>query len=89
MQIDPPSEEEIAHVIEVLVENPTGNLVEDLYAAGREVMRRRKQNTIDGGIVIAALRARGLSWSVIERHTYISTRSARRWAESPPEPFQT
>ena len=59
-------------------------MISDLCAAARVALQRRVDNSRDGGIVIAALRANGLTWQQIAARTGIPTRTARRWATPPP-----
>ena len=42
----------------------TGNLKDDLIAAGKETARRREQNRIDGGRVFEALHELTGSWAI-------------------------
>jgi thymidine phosphorylase len=63
--------------------NRTDDLRADLIAAAKEAMRRREQNTRDGGAVIAALIESGLSYRDIERLTGIPHVTAHRWAAPP------
>jgi uncharacterized protein YerC len=56
----------------------------DLIKAAKEAMRRREQNTYDGGAVIAAMLEDGMSYREIERATGIPVATAHRWA-TPPE----
>lgn len=46
-------------------------------------MKRREQNSIDGGAVIAALLDNGFSYRDIERATGIPRATAQRWATPP------
>ena len=62
--------------------NRSGDTQADLIAAAQEAMRRRERNTIDGGIVIAALVELGMSYRDIERATGIPHVTAHRWATS-------
>jgi len=63
----------------------TGILLDDLAEAARRAMRRRVENSRNGGAVIAALH-RGLgSWRQLEADTGIPQATARRWATPPPE----
>ena len=76
-------------------ERQTGDLVTDLIAAAREAWRRRQQNTVDGGHVIAALYRDTGSWrtlSYLTKYTdengkteRIPVSTARRWALPPGE----
>lgn len=76
---------EVRAVLDKLVprEQQTGDIDADLGAAARESMRRRAENSYNGGTIIAALRARGHSWHEVAQLTGIPTRTARRWAEPP------
>jgi hypothetical protein len=67
----------------LLGERRTGDKRADLIAAAKEAMRRRERNTVDGGAVIAALVALGLSYREIERATGIPHVTAHRWATPP------
>jgi hypothetical protein len=62
----------------------TGDLREDLVAAAKEVMERRRTNTRLGGAVLGALREQGLSWRQIDKLTGIPWSTARRWHEAIP-----
>lgn len=55
----------------------------DLIKAAKEAMRRREQNTLDGGAVIAALVNEGMTYREIERTTGIPVATAHRWATPP------
>lgn len=73
----------------------TGELTADLVAAAQEALRRREQNTHDGGAVIAALYREVRSWRRLAEETGIKVTTARRWAVPPehadddrPEPDQ-
>lgn len=66
-------------------EQQTGDLRADLIAAAREAMRRREQNTVDGGHVIAALYRDTRSWRTLAWVTDIPTSTARRWHVPPAE----
>jgi len=61
----------------------TGDDCADLLAAARESMRRREQNSRDGGAVIAALIEFGVSYRDIEREAGIPIATAHRWAAPP------
>jgi len=71
----------------------TGDLVADLVAATQEAWRRRQQNTVDGGHVIAALYRDTKSWrtlSYLTKYTdengevqRIPVSTARRWSIPP------
>jgi hypothetical protein len=78
--------DDVAQVLDELLpaERRSGDLTADLCEAGREAMRRRVANTHNGGVVIGALRERGLSWRAIEEGTGIPQATARRWHEPPP-----
>jgi hypothetical protein len=71
-------------LVELLGDSRTGDLVADLLAAGRELRRRREDNTRFGRPVFAALREAGVEWREIEAATGIPKSSAQRWAEAPP-----
>jgi hypothetical protein len=62
----------------------TGVLVDDLAEGARRAMRRRIDNSRNGGAVIAALHRRLGSWRQIEATTGIPQATARRWASPPP-----
>ncbi|MGH3710524.1 MAG: hypothetical protein ACRDRU_14585 [Pseudonocardiaceae bacterium] len=55
----------------------------DLIAGAREALRRRERNTRDGGAVIAAMVALGMSYRDIEAATGIPHVTAHRWATPP------
>lgn len=74
----------VAAALAELLPDRSPDIVEDLCAAGREVLRRRRANTETGGVVFAALRAAGLSWRSIQARTGVPVRTARRWAEPTP-----
>lgn len=63
----------------------TGDLVADLTAAAKEAWRRREQNTVDGGHVIAALYRDTESWRTLAWATGIPVSTARRWSLPPGE----
>ncbi len=67
----------------LLGDRRTGDQRADLIAATKEAMRRREQNTQDGGAVIAALIESGLSYRDVERLTGIPYVTAHRWATPP------
>lgn len=83
----PPPKAEVIMALGRLLPDQDRNedIVEDLYAAAAESFRRRKQNSHDGGVVIAALRNYGQTWKQIRDRTGIPTRTARRWRTPPPE----
>lgn len=66
-------------------ERQTGDLRADLIAAAREAKRRREQNTVDGGHVIAALYRDTRSWRTLAWATEIPVSTARRWGAPPDE----
>lgn len=71
-------------LVNLLGERRTGDRSADLIAAAKESLRRREQNSMDGGAVIAALRDElGMSYRDIERTTGISYVTAHRWATPP------
>jgi uncharacterized protein YerC len=61
----------------------TGDMRADLIAAAREAMDRRERNSVDGGAVIAAMLAMGMSYRDIEAATGIPKGTAHRWAVLP------
>ena len=69
----------------LLGDHRSGDLVNDLIKAAKEAQRRREQNTVDGGDIIAELRVAGLEWRDIERVTGIPKATAQRWATPPPK----
>ena len=69
-------------------ERQTGDLRADLISAAREAKRRREQNTVDGGHVIAALYRDTRSWRTLAWVTDIPVSTARRWG-LPPEETET
>lgn len=69
---------------ELLGDRRTGNLDADLNEAGREIWNRRHRNTLLGGIVLAAMRAKNLTWREIQDVTRIPIATAHRWALPPP-----
>lgn len=77
---------EMTHALDQLLPNQDRHedVIIDLCLAAREALRRREANSRDGGIVITALHAYGLSWHQIEVRTGIPTRTARRWADPTP-----
>jgi hypothetical protein len=77
---------EMARALNQLLPNEPRHedVIEDLCLAAREALRRRVENSRDGGLVIAALHDYGLSWHQIETRTGIPTRTARRWADPTP-----
>lgn len=70
-------------------EQRTGDLRADLIAAAKEALRRREQNTVDGGHVIAALYRDTQSWRTLAWATGIKVSTARRWSLSPGETGET
>ena len=56
----------------------------NLLAAARESLRRREQNSLDGGAVLDALRRRGWSLRKIEKETGIPFNTIKRWADKTP-----
>ena len=60
-----------------------GDVIADLVKAAKEVWRRRQQNTVDGGFLLAALHRDAGSWRTIEYVTGIPFSTARRWATLP------
>ena len=64
-------------------EQQTGNVTADLIAAAKEAWRRRQQNSIDGGAVLAALHRDAASWRALAWATGIPSSTARRWASTP------
>ena len=62
----------------------TGDLATDLAAAGREAWRRRHENTVNGGHVLAALYRLAGTWRTVGFVTGIPWMTARRWS-TPPE----
>lgn len=69
---------------ELIGEERSGDIMQDLCAAGREVMRRRVENSHNGEVVITAMRAAGMSWRDIHRCTGIAPSTARGWGSPPP-----
>lgn len=69
----------------LLGDHRSGDHINDLVNAAKESQRRREQNTVDGGEIIADLRAAGLEWRDIERLTGIPKATAQRWATPPPK----
>jgi hypothetical protein len=65
--------------------NRTGDLDQDLDAAGQEAWERRIRNTEYGAAVIDAMRDRGRSYRDIEERTSIPKSNAQRWATPPSE----
>lgn len=63
-------------------ERQTGDRMRDLSDAARVAMQRRKDNSRQGGAVLAALNRR-VSWRRIESMTGIPETTARRWATPP------
>lgn len=61
----------------------TGDIREDLIEAVRTAMRRRVDNSRNGGAVIAALHRELGSWRQLEELTGIPQATARRWAAPP------
>ena len=56
-----------------------------LAAGAREAMRRREQNSVDGGAVIAGMVQRGATYRDVEALTDIPHVTAWRWATPPKE----
>ena len=81
MELTPAEQEGFDHLIPR--ELQTGDLDADLILAAREALRRREQNTIDGGAVLAGLHRHGYSWREIADLTGIPFNTARRWAVPP------
>ena len=68
----------------LLGRNRTGDYKDDLIAAAREAMERRKRNSEHGGAILGALRDNvGLTWREIADVTGIPASTAYRWAEPP------
>lgn len=59
----------------------TGDLRQDLIAAVKEAMRRREQNTLDGGAVLQALHREVGTWRTIGKLTGLSFSTANRWGK--------
>jgi len=70
-------------LVNLLGDRRTGDTRADLLDALREAMRRREQNSADGGAVIAALTELGVSYREIERETGVPIGTAHRWATPP------
>lgn len=62
----------------------TGSQRADFIAGAQETMRRRRQNSIDGGLVIGVLRRRGMSLRQIGALMGVSKDKVARWP-IPPE----
>jgi hypothetical protein len=58
----------------------TSNEIEDVVAAARRSLERRRTNSIHRGAVMAALHDAGLSWRQIQQRTGIQKDTAQRWA---------
>lgn len=57
---------------------------EDLIAAAKAAMERRRTNSIVGGVVLQALHDdHGLTWRQIAAMTGIDKQTAYRWAKPP------
>jgi hypothetical protein len=67
-------------------EERSGDLTADLAEAAKATMRRREENSLHGGVILAALHGRLHSWRRLERLTGIPSRTARRWAGPPDYP---
>lgn len=88
-----PDPSEVDRVLRSLLSDLTGDMREDLCAAGRELMRRRRENTYNGDVVFRALRAQPnprtgkppFPWEAIKDCTGVPTKTIRRWAQPPPE----
>jgi hypothetical protein len=75
---------DVAQALEHLLgANRSGDERTDLIRALHEAMRRREQNSRDGGAVIAALVQSGLSYRQIEELTGIPRSTLQRWATPP------
>jgi hypothetical protein len=80
---------------ELLGEARTGNLPEDITAAGKEIWRRRQRNTLLGGIVIGYAVAptddggAGMTYREWHQRTGIPVGTAHRWALPPGETDRT
>jgi hypothetical protein len=71
-------------LMNLLGDRRSGDERTDLIEAAREAMRRREQNSADGGAVIAALvKDHGVSYRELERQTGIPVGTAHRWAAPP------
>ena len=66
-------------------EQQTGDLVADLIAAAKEAWRRREQNTVDGGAVLAALHRDTKSLQTVSYLTKIPKSTIARWSKKPGE----
>lgn len=76
--------EEALH--KLLGEAVTGDPDTDLWAALDETWRRRRENSENGGAVIAALRDRGVSERAIARRSGIPRATLQRWHTPPGTP---
>jgi len=80
--VDARTEQALDHLLPA--DKRTGDTIADLQAAFAESARRRRQNSEDGGAVIAALYEEVKSWRRVgELLGHYSVRTLRRWAEPP------